>query len=103
MLKYYFHEKIALILSIFILLNYFLLNFNLSSILIKINFLAFLIFVCIFYLKNIFDNPFLKIFFLVLILISLGSPTFEWDPRSIWLFQAKRIFYEGNIFVVYDN
>jgi hypothetical protein len=103
MLKYYFHEKIALTLSSFILTNYFLLNFSSPPILIKINFLIFLIFVFIFYFKNIFDNPFLKIFFLVLILISLGSPTFEWDPRSIWLFHAKRIFYEGNIFIVSDN
>jgi len=103
MLKHHFHEKIALILSSFILINYFLLNFSAPLILVKINFLAFILFVCVFYFKNVFDNPFLKIFFLVLILICLGSPTFEWDPRSIWLFHAKRIFYEGNIFIVSDN
>ena len=33
----------------------------------------------------------------------MGTPTFEWDPRSIWLFHAKRIFYDGSIFSVADN
>ena len=35
--------------------------------------------------------------------ISLGTPTFEWDPRSIWLFHAKRIFYDQSIFSIADN
>ena len=38
-----------------------------------------------------------------IIFISLGTPTFEWDPRSIWLFHAKRIFYDQSIFSVMDN
>jgi len=103
MLKYYFHEKICFVLSFLILTNYFLLNFNVSNILIKINFTLFIFFIFIFLFKNFLDNPFLKIFFLVLVFISLGVPVFEWDPRSIWLFQAKRIFYEGTIFSVSDN
>ena len=49
------------------------------------------------------ENPFLKIFFLFIIFISLGTPTFEWDPRSIWLFHAKRIFYDQSIFSIADN
>ena len=103
MLKYYFHEKIAFVLSFLILVNYFLLNFNLPNIIIKINFLLFIFFIIIYFFKNFLDNPFLKIFFLALLFISLGTPTFEWDARSIWLFHAKRIFYEGTIFSVTDN
>jgi hypothetical protein len=62
-----------------------------------------LIVIFVFYFKNYSENPFLKIFFLVIVFISLGTPTFEWDPRSIWLFHAKRIFYDQSIFSVLDN
>ena len=103
MTKNSFHEKIALVLSFLILNNYLLLSLNFPQLLIKINFLVFLVTVFIFYSKNFLENPFLKIFFLFIIFISLGTPTFEWDPRSIWLFHAKRIFYDQSIFSVMDN
>ena len=41
-------------------------------------------------------------FFLFIVFISLGTPTFEWDARSIWLFHAKRIFYDKSIFSVFS-
>ena len=103
MTKDSFHEKIALVLSFLILNNYLLLSLNFPQLLIKINFLVFLVTVFIFYSKNFLENPFLKIFFLFIIFISLGTPTFEWDPRSQWLFHAKRIFYDQSIFSVMDN
>ena len=103
MTKKNFHEKIALVLSFLILNNYLLLSLNFPQLLIKINFLIFLVTVLIFYSKNFFENPFLKIFFLFIIFISLGTPTFEWDARSIWLFHAKRIFYDQSIFSIGDN
>ena len=103
MTKDSFHEKIALVLSFLILNNYLLLSLNFPQLLIKINFLIFLVTVFIFYSKNFLENPFLKIFFLFIIFISLGTPTFEWDPRSIWLFHAKRIFYDQSIFSIGDN
>jgi hypothetical protein len=103
MLKNYFHEKISFTLSFLILINYFLLNFNTPHLLIKINFLLFITCIFIFFFKNLFENPYLKIFFIFLAFLSLGIATSEWDPRSIWLFQAKKIFYEGTIFSVSDN
>ena len=103
MIKDYFHEKIALVLSFLILSNYLFLSLNFYQFLIKINFIIFLAIIVIFYFKNFFENPFLKIFFLFIVFISLGTPTFEWDPRSIWLFHAKRIFYDQSIFSVMDN
>ena len=103
MTKDNFHEKITLVLSFLILNNYLLLSLNSPLLLIKINFLIFLVTVLIFYSKNFFENPFLKIFFLFIIFICLGTPTFDWDPRSIWLFHAKRIFYDQSIFSVMDN
>ena len=103
MTKNNLHEKITLVLSFLILNNYLLLSLNFPQLLIKINFLIFLFTVFVFYSTNFFENPFLKIFFLFFIFISLGTPTFDWDPRSIWLFHAKRIFYDQSIFSVMDN
>ena len=65
MTKKNFHEKIALVLSFLILNNYLLLSLNFPQLLIKINFLIFLVTVLIFYSKNFFENPFLKVFFFV--------------------------------------
>ena len=103
MIKNHFHEKISLILSFLILNNYLLLSLSFPQSVIKINFIIFLTTILVFYFKNFFENPFLKIFFLFLIFISLGTPTFEWDARSIWLFHAKRIFFDQSIFSVADN
>ena len=61
MIRNNFHEKIALILSFLILNNYLFLSLNFSQLLIKINFLIFLVTVLIFYCKNFFENPILKI------------------------------------------
>lgn len=32
-----------------------------------------------------------------MLIISLGSPVADWDARSIWLFNAKRIFYNYDL------
>ena len=103
MTKDSFHEKIALILSFLILNNYLFLSLDFPQLLIKINYITFLVIVLIFYFQNFLENPFLKIFFLFIIFVSLGTPTFEWDPRSIWLFHAKRIFFDQSIFSIADN
>jgi len=98
-----FYEKIALVLSFLILSNYLFLSLNFSLMVIKINFIIFLFTVLVFYFKNILENSFLKIFFLCIIFISLGTATFEWDARSIWLFHAKVMFYEDSVFSLGDN
>ena len=103
MIKNFFHEKISLFLCLLILNNYLLFALNIPEIFIKINFVLFLLTILTFYLSNLLDNFYLKFFFLLIVLISLGTPTFEWDPRSIWLFHAKRIFYDGSIYSVADN
>ena len=103
MIKNFFHEKVSLLLSFLILSNYLFLSLNFPEIIIKINFVLFLVTVLFFYFNNLVDNFYLKLFFLLMFLIALGTPTYEWDPRSIWLFHAKRIFYDGSIFSVADN
>lgn len=40
---------------------------------------------------------------LALVVISLGSPSDGWDPRSIWLFHAKRIYLEGSLYAQLDG
>ena len=103
MIKNNFHEKITLFLSFFILNNYLFLSLNFSALFLKINFILFLLGIVLFYFKNLSENVYLKIFFILIILISLGTPVFDWDPRSIWLFHAKRIFYDNSIYTIADN
>jgi len=97
------HEKIALILSFLILNNYLILSLNFPLLLIKINFIFFIITTLIFYFRNLSENIFLKIFFLFILFICLGTPIIDWDPRSIYFFHAKRIFYDQSIYSVIDN
>ena len=103
MTKNNFHEIIALALSFLILNNYLFLSLNFPQLLIKINFLFFFIVIFIFYFINFSENLFLKIFFLFIIFICLGTPISDWDPRTTWFFHAKRIFYDQSIFSVADN
>ena len=103
MTKNNFHEIIALVLSFLILNNYLFLSLNFPQLLIKINFLFFFVVIFIFYFINFSENPFLKIFFLFIIFICLGTPISDWDPRTTWFFHAKRIFYDQSIFSVADN
>ena len=103
MIKYYFHQKISILLSFLIINNYLILSLNLPLLFIKINFIVFLLTIIFFYIKNIKENIYLKLFFLFLIFIALGEPTHSWDARSIWLFHAKRIFYENSIFYGANN
>jgi len=46
--------------------------------------------------------PIIVIFiFALIVTISIGSP--GWDPRHIWLFHAKRIFFDGSLYAQMDN
>ncbi|MHC1654821.1 hypothetical protein ACODUL_16225 [Stenotrophomonas maltophilia] len=40
---------------------------------------------------------------IALVLIALGSPSDGWDPRSIWLFHAKRMYLEGSLYAQLDG
>ena len=39
----------------------------------------------------------------ILLVLALGSPTDEWDPRSIWMLHAKRIYLENSLYAQLDN
>ncbi len=49
-------------------------------------------------IKNIKVNLYLVLIIVILSFISLSSPVSDWDGRSIWLFNAKRIFYNSHLF-----
>ena len=92
MTKFILYKNISLALIFLILNNYLLLSLSSPLLLIKVNFIILLATVLVFYFKQFSENIYLKIFFLFLILISLGTPAAEWDSRSIWLFHAKEYF-----------
>jgi len=98
-----FCEKITFFLSLLILNNYFLISLEFPILFLKTNLIFIFSIILIFYFKHFLKNIPFKIFFIIILLISLGTPTLEWDPRSIWLFHAKRIFIENSIFSVKDN
>ena len=68
MTKDSFHEKIALILSFLILNNYLFLGLDFSQLLIKINFIIFLVIILVFYFQIFWKILFLKYFFCLLCL-----------------------------------
>ena len=67
----------------------------------KFLFLFFSILIVLIFIYVIFFNLKLKSYIIlilfVLSIITLGSPLSDWDARSIWFFNAKRIFYNENL------
>ena len=46
---------------------------------------------------NFRSFSYIIILVLIFSLISLGSPVADWDSRSIWLFNAKKIYFNNNL------
>ena len=103
MIKENIYEKLTFILSFLILNNFLFLALEFNELILKINFVVFLSFILFFYINNLSEKIYLKIFFIFFLIICLGTPISEWDPRSTWFFHAKRIFYDHSIFSVLDN
>ena len=87
-----FNYKISIVLLLLILNNYLLISIGFFNITLKINIILFFLTVAYFYLKNFKNNLTLKIYFLLILLICLGTTAKGWDLRSLYLFHAKRIF-----------
>ena len=98
-----FNIKISLTLSLLIFNNYFLISLNIFNIILKLNLIIFFLCVFYFYIKNFKNNFILKIIFLLILIVSLGIPVEGWDARSLYLFHAKRIFFDMSIYSVADN
>ena len=98
-----FNNNITLALLILILNSYLFLNINLPIEILKINLVIFFTVFIYFYLKYFKYNFPLKLYFLLILLICLGEPAINWDLRSIYLFHAKRIFFDDSIYSIVDN
>ena len=98
-----FNYKITLVLLFFILNSYLVLSFKLPIFLLKANLLLFLFTITLFYIKYLKYNFSLKLYFLLIILLCLGTAATNWDTRSIYLFHTKRIFFDESIYSVVDN
>tara|TARA_B100000945_G_C20415780_1_gene615054 strand:- start:319 stop:1581 length:1263 start_codon:yes stop_codon:yes gene_type:complete len=87
-----------------IVLNYFLWSINSYGILKYLNFFI-LIFLTIYFLigKDFQKYNFVRLFFISLLVLCLGSVTIDWDARSVWSFHAKRIFFDNNLYSGFDN
>lgn len=96
----------CLLLNCALLFNYILWFLSLGKIASFITIPA--IIIILFFLicsSLIKDKEFIPIslFIIFLILTTLSTPTVDWDARSIWLFHAKRIFWDQNLFSQMDN
>ncbi len=98
-----FNNNITLGLLILILNSYLFLSINLPIEILKTNLVIFFTVFIYFYLKYFKYNFPLKLYFLLILLICLGEPAINWDLRSIYLFHAKRIFFDDSIYSIVDN
>ena len=98
-----FNNKISIILLLLILSNYFFMSLGFFNLILKINIILFFISIIYFYTKNFKNNLSLKIYFLLIVIICLGTAAEGWDLRSLYLFHAKRIFFDQSLYSVADN
>ena len=92
-----------IVISLYLIILSSIITVTLNSvILLQINAIIYLIliFYFIFFKKT---DLFFKIFLILLIVISLGTLTDSWDARSIWLLKTKILYYDSNIFNIYDH
>ena len=89
--------SIMLILQLLILVNYFFWLLETNEIFRLI--IVYLIFLSSFFLlfKLFKENKFLFFLIIFFIIITLGSPSFHWDARAIWLFHAKKASQKNSL------
>ena len=92
----------VLILLGAIILNHIFLLTQYLNYFARVNFLIF-IFFSVFYFIKFKENKILLFFILILLIITLGTPTSAWDARSIWLLKTKIIFYDQSILEIAKN
>ena len=96
--------KYSAVLSFFIFFNYVLWSINAPEIVRSINFAIIILIFFNFFISTSYNEYwYVKITIFLLLLASLGAPTITWDGRSIYLFAAKRLFFESNIYIFFDN
>lgn len=90
------------IINSLILLNFLFLPFNFNFL--KILFILFIFLTIITFVTYSFcKDSISKIFILIIFIICFGTPLNDWDGKYIWLFHAKRIFFDNNLYAQLDN
>ena len=92
--KFFKVETTVLLLSILILLNYLIILINYNNFIIKLVFSIYILLTVLFFVYKPLNFFCLKLTLILLTLIILGNPTYLWDAWAIWLFKAKRIYFE---------
>ena len=96
--------RLSCFLSLTIFLNYFFWSINSIPILKYLNFYLLLSLILYFLTSRNFNQyNFVRIIFISLLILSLGSVTTDWDARSVWMFHAKRIFFDDSLYSGFDN
>ena len=70
---------------------------------IKLIFSLYIFTILVFFVYKPLNFFHLKITLIILMIIVLGNPTHAWDAWAIWLFHAKRIFFEQSIIAQLDG
>ena len=96
-------ENIVLILSILIILNYLIVLIQFNNFLIKTVISTYIFLVLLFLFYKPWNFIALKFTLIILVLIILSNPTYLWDAWAVWLFKAKRIYFDQSLFVFFDN
>ena len=101
-------EKTSLLtlnfLQILVFLNFFLYIIEVDKLLLIYNsYLIFFSFFFLIFFRIHKELTFPKLTILTLSIISLSSPLISMDGRGIWMFHAKRIFFDHNIYATFDN
>lgn len=99
-------DNSAISLSLLIVLNYIAWACGwgvfFGPIIISVFILLFLVFGLIVAFSN--EGKFLVFLYsMSLLIFALGSRTTGWDTRTIWLFHAKRIYFDSNLYTQLDN
>ena len=95
---------ICLLISSAIFLNYFFWAINALSFFKYINFSILIFLISYFLVSREFKKyNFIKLFFLSLLILCLGSALTDWDARSVWLFHAKRIYIDNDLYGGFDK
>ncbi len=96
--------KYSAILSFLIFFNYFLWTIDSPPIIRFINFAIISFAIIYFFISKNFNNFwYLKIIIFLLFLICLGTPTIPIDSRTLFLFPAKMLFYESDLYFRLEN
>ena len=96
-------EIVVSILVLLILLNYFIMFISYNEYVIKLIFSLYIFTILVFFIYKPLNFFHLKITLIILMIIVLGNPTYFWDAWAIWLFHAKRIFFEQSIIAQLDG